>query len=81
VGDEIEWQDSSTENGETKEKMVIKKVGPTVRVYQQTMALISRYPLGADKRWIEANEREVLDWQFDEQNGRICLGNPIRNAM
>jgi hypothetical protein len=37
------------------------------------MALISRYPLAAGKRWIEANEREALDWNFDEQKDRICL--------
>jgi hypothetical protein len=54
---------------------VIKKVatngsGPTNR---QQMALISRYPLAAGKHWIEANEREAIDWNFDVQNGRICL--------
>jgi hypothetical protein len=71
------------ENGETKEKLVIKKVattgsGPT---YGQTMALISRYPLTAGKRWIEAHEREAMHWDFDEQKDRICLGDSVRNAM
>jgi hypothetical protein len=28
-------------------------------------------------QWIEANEKEVLDWNFDEQNGRIYVDNPI----
>jgi hypothetical protein len=65
------------ENGETTEKLVIKKVGPEEKVYQQRMALVSRYPLGADKRWIKANERAVMDWEFDEQNGRICLDSAM----
>jgi hypothetical protein len=71
------------QNGETKEKLVIKKVtttrtGPT---NLQTMALISRYPLAAGKHWIEANEREAVDWNFDAQNGRVCLSNSVINAM
>jgi hypothetical protein len=24
--------------------------------------LIARYPSNADKKWVEANEKEVLDW-------------------
>jgi hypothetical protein len=77
VPKKIDWHVISIENGETKEKLVIKKVattgsGPT-NTYDQQMALISRYPLGADKQWIEANEREAINWDFDEQNGRICF--------
>jgi hypothetical protein len=77
VLDMVYWHDSSMENGETREKLVIKKVattgiGPT-NTNGQKMALISRYPLAAGKRWIEANEREAITWDFDAQNGRICL--------
>jgi hypothetical protein len=45
------------------------------------VALISRYPLNASKQWIEANEKEALDWDFDDQNRRFCVDNPIENAM
>jgi hypothetical protein len=64
------------ENGETKEMLVLKKVASSETFYCQKMALISRYPLGTDKQWVKANEREALNWDFDEQNGRICLDNP-----
>jgi hypothetical protein len=47
----------------------------------QKVALISRYPLNADKEWVEANEQEALHWDFDEQNRKIHVDNPIKNAM
>jgi hypothetical protein len=78
------------ENGETKEKLEIKKLPLSdkqklaLRPYhllEQKVALISRYPLNAGKRWVEANEQEALDWDFDEQNRKISMDNPIKNAM
>jgi hypothetical protein len=71
------------ENGETKEKLVIKKMAShkvTLWADQlgQRMALISRYPSNANVKWIEANETEALEWEFDEQCRKIEL---IRNAM
>jgi hypothetical protein len=77
------------ENGKTKEKLVIKKMAlsdkqkVTLRPHQleQKMVLISRYPLNVDKHWIEANEREALDWDFNEQNRKIHLDYPIKNSM
>jgi hypothetical protein len=77
------------QNGETKEKLVIKK-GKfldkqkwSLETYRLLglVALISRYPLNASKQWIEANEKEALDWDFDDQNRRFCVDNPIENAM
>jgi hypothetical protein len=35
--------------------------------------LISRYPSGAANKWIEENEKEVLDWDVMEQNRTIKL--------
>jgi hypothetical protein len=67
------------ENGETKEILVVKKMAPNfTKTYgsAQTMLLISRYPLVAGQQWIEANEQEAVEWDFNEQNGRICVGNP-----
>jgi hypothetical protein len=65
------------ENGQTKEKLVIKKVAshkkPLSYQLEQKMMLILRYPLGAGKQWIEAHEREVLNWDFFEQDRRIDL--------
>jgi hypothetical protein len=61
------------ENGETKEKLVIKKVATSEPTNHQEMALMSRYPLAAGKRWIDENEREAINWDFDEQKGTICL--------
>jgi hypothetical protein len=74
------------ENGETKEKLVAKKLAShnvALRSDQveQKMALISRYPLKTGKKWIEANEKEAVDWDFYEQDRRIKLFNPIKNAM
>jgi hypothetical protein len=69
------------ENGETNEKLVVKKVATSDNINHQTMALISRYPLAAGKHWVEENEQQAIDWNFDEQNGRIYLGNSITNAM
>jgi hypothetical protein len=33
---------------------------------------ISRYPMDATKEWIEANEKEIEEWKFDEQS-RKCI--------
>jgi hypothetical protein len=81
VRNTVDLHVSSVENGETKEKLVIKKVATSKPTNGQKMVLISRYPLAAGKHWIEANEWEAINWNFDEQNGRICLGDSIRNAM
>jgi hypothetical protein len=89
--DSVEWDESNIENVESKEKLMIKnvtlsdKLKLTLPQYQlkQKMALISRYPLNARKNWIAANEKEMLDWDFDEQNRKIHVdvNNPIKNAM
>jgi hypothetical protein len=74
------------ENGKTEEKLMIKKMALSEKQQlqvqsQQKVALISRYPLNAGKQWIEANEQETLDWDFDEQNRKICLNFLTENAM
>jgi hypothetical protein len=87
VGDSFEWHhDSIMENVETKEKLVIKKMAShkvALESYEldQKMVLISRYPLNVDKKWIDTNEQEVLDWNYDEQDSRIQMDNPIRIPM
>jgi hypothetical protein len=87
VRNDAEWHDVCMKNSETNEKLVIKKVNTTAKVrlrkhqLGQKMALISRYPSNSYKEWIEANEREVVEWNFGDQNSRIYIHNPIKNAM
>jgi hypothetical protein len=76
----FQWkQDSSFENGQTNEKLMVK-VSPSNSVkveeatgieFVQQMLLISRYPSGAAKQWIKQNEKEVLDWGLAYQNRQI----------
>jgi hypothetical protein len=62
-----ERQDISLDNGRTNERLVIK----TIDRYS-LVVLISRYSVGANQQeWIEANEREIMEWDFHEQNRRI----------
>jgi hypothetical protein len=58
------------ENGDTKEKFVIKTVAlsdkqklklQSNQFPPQKVGLISRHPLNAGKKWVEANEREALE--------------------
>jgi hypothetical protein len=79
VFDEVEWNEILMENGETKEILVVKKMAPNfINSYgsAQTILLISRYPSNVGQQWIEENEQEAVEWDFNEQNGRICVGNP-----
>jgi hypothetical protein len=68
----------SCENGKTKEKLLTKlqdmKVKPIKLGGEKTkrvLLLISRYPMGAGKQWIEENEREALDFDFSKQQRQI----------
>jgi hypothetical protein len=63
-----ERQDICLHNGQTNERLVIK----TINRHSLVM-LISRYSVGANQEWIEANEREIMEWDFHEQNRRICF--------
>jgi hypothetical protein len=35
--------------------------------------MISRYKSNADKNWIEANEKEISEWNTSELNRKIYL--------
>jgi hypothetical protein len=59
-------------NGQTKERLVIKRVKSMKKFYDKVM-LISRYPLGAGKNWIEKNEKEILKWDYFEQKRCITV--------
>jgi hypothetical protein len=83
---ELHQQEICMQNGETMEKLVIKKADACAtaddpfKPSKQKMALISRYPSNACQNWIVANEREALNWDFKQQNRRIQFDNTV-NAM
>jgi hypothetical protein len=56
------------------EKLSIKRIN-------NNESLISRYPSGAAKEWIEQNEKEVLDWDVIEQNRTIKLDELAQIAI
>jgi hypothetical protein len=71
----VEWQDVCLDNDQTNERLVVKSIDPPSRDPNNFMTekrvLISRYPVAANRGWIEANEQEVMNWDFDEQNRQI----------
>jgi hypothetical protein len=38
-----------------------------------TFVLVSRYPVAANQEWIEANQQEIVEWKFGDQNRKICF--------
>jgi hypothetical protein len=71
----VQWQDVCLDNGQTNERLVVKKIDdphPGDQLYYQ-FVLISRYPMGANQEWIEANQQEIMEWKFHEQNRRIRI--------
>jgi hypothetical protein len=61
---------SSAENAKTDEKLVIKEAE-----FKEwwIKLLISRHPSKAAKKWVQANEEEILEWDADKLNRRIYL--------
>jgi hypothetical protein len=52
------------DNGKTKERLMTKMEEAKVQEEEWKVLLISRYPLGSTKKWIEENEKDVLAWDF-----------------
>jgi hypothetical protein len=46
-----------------------------------TTLMISRHPLKATKKWIEAYEEEILKWNTEKLNRRIILDIGLAIAM
>jgi hypothetical protein len=61
-------EDISSEND--NEKLVIKKANHDENWEK---LLISRYPLKAAKKWIDANEKEIIEWDRKKLNRKINL--------
>jgi hypothetical protein len=64
-------------NGQTNERLVVKTIAPSplnlfhFQRYPKETMFISRYPVGANQAWIEANEQEIMGWKCLQQNRRI----------
>jgi hypothetical protein len=76
--DKSKWQEGipfDLENGKTNERLVTKVYEENDDDEQQTdeyrgrrngdvILLISRYPMDADKQWMEDCEENILSWEF-----------------
>jgi hypothetical protein len=68
----VDWQDICLDNGQTNERLMVKTIElKPRRGWPQIFVLISRYPVGANQEWIEANEQEIKGWNFHGQNRQI----------
>jgi hypothetical protein len=67
------FEDISKKNVKTNEKLVIKKI-------DDDKMLISRYPLNAAKSWIEAYEREIIEWDYKKLNRIINIDGELTIA-
>jgi hypothetical protein len=69
------------DNYKTKQRLVTKmeEANPKFKKLEELVLLISRYPLASTKKWIEENEKEVMNWDFRAQNGRrIYLSRELK---
>jgi hypothetical protein len=80
--------DITLTNGQTKEKLVvknaearIKEAGGPFRRHGIFFVLISRYPMGAGKEWIEENEEEALNWFDEKYYQEIIVPKDMQNAL
>jgi hypothetical protein len=63
-------EEISLKNVKTNEKLVIKKM-------DDDKMLISRYPLNAVKSWIEAYEKEIIEWDGRKLNRQINMDGEL----
>jgi hypothetical protein len=66
------FEDISIDNVKTNEKLVIKNIDDD-EWSSTSKLLVSRYPLNAAKSWIEANEKEIAEWNGEELDRKIIL--------
>jgi hypothetical protein len=74
------------QNDNTKEKLVTKMEkapAPDEDEWQEVVLLISRYPLGSTKAWIDENEKvkEVLDCDLSRMSRTILLEEEMKIVM
>jgi hypothetical protein len=72
------------DNACTNERLAIETFGPRLGwcTYDAVKLKISRYPLDATKEWIEANEREIMEWEQwkNAKNRCIRFESELKNA-
>jgi hypothetical protein len=78
--------DITLTNGQTKEKLVVKNAEARIMETARSrhgifFVLISRYPTGAEKEWIEENEEEALNWFDKKYYHVIIVPKEMQNAM
>jgi hypothetical protein len=72
-------EDICLDNGKTKERLQSKMEKVVLKYSDGVVLLISRYPLGSTKKWIEENEKEILTWVYSATNGRtIYLSDELK---
>jgi hypothetical protein len=74
----VHWHNICLDNGQTKERLIIniiKTIDHPRRdpndFWKEKLVLISQYPVGANQGWIEANEQEIVEWDYHKQNRLI----------
>jgi hypothetical protein len=65
---DVEWQEICLDNSQTNERLVVKTCDPPSVGLPLLSVLISRYPVAANKAWIEANEQEIMEWKFPKHS-------------
>jgi hypothetical protein len=67
-------EDISIDNVKTNEKLVIETKGADADGFGQKFTLmVGRYPVKATKNWIEANEKEIDEWDGEKLNRKMIL--------
>jgi hypothetical protein len=71
-------EDICLNNGKTKERLLTKMEEAKLKEEEDVVLFISRYPLGSTKKWIEENEKEVLAWDFTNDDRIIYLSIELK---
>jgi hypothetical protein len=72
ISENDNFDEISFDNVKTNEKLVIKmKAGGNRK--RMKLLLIARYPLDAANNWIEANEKEIAEWDGSKLERKIVL--------
>jgi hypothetical protein len=79
----VNWQDICLDNGQTNERLMVKTIDPRDpdNFWKEKFVLISRYPMAANQEWIEANEQEIMEWNFHEHNRLIHFERSLTECV
>jgi hypothetical protein len=66
------------DNGQTNERLVVKTFASPPG---EKHVLVARYPVGANQEWIKANEQEIMECKFYDQNRQIHFERSLRNGL